>query len=181
MPRHFPIIQKSNILFSFQPFQFLRLFFQNQMDTQRYSRVSSSCDSQEGLIPSEQFPTHRNNSKINYFWRICLVANFLLLLCNVLFTLRRFEFHVKGTGAARNADYSKYEDQHLTINWLFFSAYPEAAEVSRKILQFDLWWSLSIHQRPESRSGCSLGWNYRSTWQRYVILFLVMTLYSELT
>lgn len=116
MLRRLPIIQKSNNLFSLERFQILRLFIQNQMATQRYSRVSSSCDSKEGLIPSEQFCSYRSNSKINYFWRFCLVANFLLLLCNVLFTVRRFDFHVNGTGAARNADYSKYDDQYLTIS-----------------------------------------------------------------
>ncbi|KAE9972739.1 hypothetical protein EG328_004831 [Venturia inaequalis] len=99
------------------------------MATQKHPRVSSSCDSQEPLIAPEQFTPYRSKSKPNHFWRCCLVLNFLLLLCNLLFTVRRFGYHVETSSAVQNADYSpiqrliKYENRYFNLTFGEHSAF----------------------------------------------------------
>ncbi|TID21011.1 hypothetical protein E2P81_ATG05638 [Venturia nashicola] len=102
------------------------------MASQRYSRDSSSRDSQEGLIAPElpeHFASYESKVGINYFWRFCLILNFLLLLGNVVFTVRRFGYHVERCSAAKNADYTalknliKHESQYFNLTFGDHSPY----------------------------------------------------------
>lgn len=85
------------------------------MATQKYFRVPSPYDSEDGLIPPEHFATYRSKSGVNYFWRFCLFANFLLFLCNFLFTIRRFDYHAERSHATKNADYSTYAFEEFKL------------------------------------------------------------------